>query len=229
MRFFRRFMYKQPGPALLLLALAALPASAAVVSTFSFNSGMDCQGVWRLPDTGQTQCFDNQSPPVAGACPGGGNGTGTGGQDGVYGPVAVQPSYTVLNPVGISSVTVDNVTGLMWVTNPMTDAGFNGKHNWESALTSCTVTLNGMAYAGYTDWRLPNMRELLSIGDYGKTTAPCVDATYFPGTFSDYYWTSTTKVSDTLYARYVTFSSCSGNVGLKTNSAYVRCVRGGPY
>ena len=217
-------------PALIacLLAIVSPGLYAADVSTFSFNSGMNCNGVWRLPDTGQTLCYDKQATPVGGACPGGGNGTGTGGQDGVYGPAAVQPRYTVLNPVGISSVTVDNVTGLMWVTNPRTDAGFAGAQKWESALTSCTVTLNGMAYAGYTDWRLPDVRELMSIVDYGAAAAPRINTTAFPNTVSDYYWTSTTYVVNTTLAWIGNFTL--GNVGVfsKTNSIYARCVRGGP-
>jgi len=186
---------------------------AADVSTFSFNSGMNCNGVWRLPDTGQTASY-----------------TGTFGEDHDYQPAAVQPSYTVLNPVGISSVTVDNRTGLMWVTNPRTDAGFTGVQTWESALTSCTVTMNGgSGYANYTDWRLPNVRELMSIVDYGADAAPRINPTAFPGTVSSYYWTSTTYLPTTTRAWYVTFNN--GYVGITTNKTsyyYVRCVRAGP-
>jgi hypothetical protein len=138
-------------------------------------------------------------------------------------------NYTVLNPVGISSVTVDNRTGLMWVTNPLTDAGFKGTQTWESALTSCTVTLNGMAYAGYTDWRLPNVRELMSIVDYGKASPPRISATAFPATLFNDYWTSATNGAATLNKWYVDFSVGVVNNGLKTASIYVRCVRGGLY
>lgn len=180
-------------------------------STYAFNSGMNCQGVWRLPDTGQTASY-----------------TATFGEDHDYQPAAVQPGYTVLNPIGISSVTVDNVTGLMWVTNPRTDAGFKGPQTWESALTSCTVTLNGMAYAGYTDWRLPNVRELMSIVHYGAGAAPYINTTAFPGTLSNYYWTSTTYNSGSTYAWRVDFNFGSVTTDLKINNYYVRCVRGGP-
>jgi len=172
---------------------------------------MNCNGVWKLPDTGQTASY-----------------TATFGEDHDYQSAAVQPSYTVLNPVGISSVTVDNRTGLMWVTNPRTDAGFAGTQTWESALTSCTVTLNGMAYAGYTDWRLPNVRELMSIVHYGATPAPRINTTAFPGTASGYYWTSTTCVSNTTNAWYVDFSLGNVNYNSKSSNNYVRCVRGGP-
>ncbi|HCC48764.1 MAG TPA: adhesin [Elusimicrobia bacterium] len=137
-------------------------------------------------------------------------------------------SFTVYNPVGISSVTVDNRTGLMWVTNPKTDAGFYGTQNWESALTSCTVTLNGMAYGGYTDWRLPNARELSSIVDYGAAAAPLINTTAFPGTVSNDYWASTTLVRSPISAWTVDFSEGNLTYDTKTKYYYVRCVRGGP-
>lgn len=204
------------------LMLCAVGARAQERSTYTFNSGYNCNGVWRMPDTGQTQCYDNQATPVAGACPGGGNGTGPGGQDGVYTPAATQPRYTVLNPVGISSVTVDNVTGLMWVTNPGTDAGMGGTYTWDNALLAC----ENLNYAGYTDWRLPNVRELASIIDYG-VAAPTINATAFPGTVSAYF-ASTTYVPSTVSAWIVTFNSASVGNMLKSSAIYVRCVRGGP-
>ena len=85
-----------------------------------------------------------------------------------------------------------------------------------------------MAYAGYTDWRLPNVRELMSIVDYGAAAAPRINTTAFPGAVSDYYWTSTTYVPTTTNAWYVYFNSGSVYYNLKTTSSYVRCVRAGP-
>ena len=46
------------------------------------------------------------------------------------------PGYTVYNPVGISSVTVDNRTGLMWITNP-DDAGIGGTYDRQGAIAAC--------------------------------------------------------------------------------------------
>ena len=56
----------------------------------------------------------------------------------------------------------DLSTGLMWMT---VDSGFleeDGAMDWEAAL-SWAETLD---YAGYTDWKLPNAKELQSIVDY---------------------------------------------------------------
>lgn len=215
-----------------LLFLAAAPAAAVVKSTFSFNSGMNC-GKWYLPDTGQTQCYDTQTTPVSGACPGGGNGTGPAGQDGSYAPAASQPAYAVYyGGVETSSYTVDNVTGLMWVTNP-DDAcsgcsgGYvsSGTYTWENALARC----EGLSYAGYSDWRLPNVRELESIVDHGTTAAPRIDKTYFLNTQTSVYCTGTTRAAITTDAFYITFFTGTVSIYEKSFSSYVRCVRGGPY
>jgi hypothetical protein len=105
-----------------------------------------------------------------------------------------------------------------------------GGYIWASvsgALQQCY----GLDFAGYTDWRLPNVRELMSIVDYGKNSAPTINATYFPGTQSSYYWTSTTYVHTPTNAWYVNFANGYVNKQLKTSGAsttFVRCVRGGP-
>ena len=99
----------------------------------------------------------------------------------------------------------------------------------ESALTSCAVTLNGPVYAGYSDWRLPNVRELSSIVDYGAPAAPYIDSSAFPGTVATYYWASSTDAS----AGFRKWSARFNDGGISVvdgaaTSAYVRCVRGGP-
>lgn len=200
-----------------LLAAPAVPAGAADISTFSFNSGMNCRGVWRLPDTGQTGCYDPAGTPVG--CPAAGNALA---QDGTYAPAVTQPSYTVFS-VGITSVTLDNVSGLTWITNPRTDAAMGGLYTWTAAAAAC----EGKTYAGYSDWRLPNVRELMSIVDYSKDTGPAINAAAFPGTRTSTYWSSTTYMQNATLAWRVNFLDGGVNVDLKTLGSYVRCVRGG--
>ncbi|OYU42034.1 MAG: hypothetical protein CFE44_26330, partial [Burkholderiales bacterium PBB4] len=40
-----------------------------------------------------------------------------------------------------------------------------------------------MSFAGKSDWRLPNIRELMSIVDY-STTKPAIDKSAFPNAWS---------------------------------------------
>ena len=50
--------------------------------------------------------------------------------------------------------------------------------------------LNARAYAGHADWRLPTVRELVSLVDYTRHD-PAIDPA-FEHTVSGYYWSSST-------------------------------------
>ncbi|MGD9643708.1 MAG: DUF1566 domain-containing protein [Elusimicrobiales bacterium] len=157
--------------------------------------------------------------------------TETVGEDHDYASSVSTMSFTIYNGVdwggtATSSVTVDNRTGLMWVTN-MVDAGvpYTSSHTWQGALSLC----EGLTYAGFSDWRLPNVRELMSIVDYGKTTGVRINVSYFPRTQLNSYWTSTTYAPFSVLAHFVKFNLGSIDVSNKTSSYYfVRCVRAGP-
>ena len=156
-----------------------------------------------LPDTGQEESY-----------------TATFGEDNDYQPAASQPSYT---DNGDGTIT-DNRTGLMWVKDGNSAGCNNGSVlTWEGVLTFC----EGLSYAGYSDWRLPNVRELESIVDAGEQS-PAINTTYFPNTKSGWYWTSTIYVSNTSCAWLVDFSVGFVYGGYKALNYYVRPVRGSP-
>jgi len=89
----------------------------------------------------------------------------------------------------------DQATGLTWMQSDS-----NSGLNWEESLSYCS-TLN---YAGNTDWRLPDAKELHSIVDYGRSpdssNSAAIDPIFNVSTFTneagelDYpsYWSSTT-------------------------------------
>ena len=90
------------------------------------------------------------------------------------------------------STITDNATGLMWSKD---DSGEG--MDWEAALAYA----EGSEYAGYDDWRLPNIKELQTIADYSGAF-PAMDASVFNLTEltnimgqTDYpfYWSSTSN------------------------------------
>ena len=86
----------------------------------------------------------------------------------------------------------DTVTGRMWVANPglctptIGIAGVAKDLTWEQAITACL----DLDYAGYTDWHLPNINELISLF-FIMTTGQQVDYNIFT-VWNWYYWSSTT-------------------------------------
>ncbi len=136
------------------------------------------------------------------------------------------PRYGVNDFVNHGDGTVtDRATGLMWmqVDSGRLKAGphRDGKLNWQQAL----AWAEGLTYAGYDDWRLPNAKELQSIVDYSRapavTQSPALDPLFDATTIRaeegrrDYpfYWTSTTHVSQRVgggAAVYLAFGSAYG-------------------
>lgn len=120
----------------------------------------------------------------------------------------------------------DNATGLMWVKDPSYCHGVFGESDnpeqmlWNYAIDEC-LALN---YAGHNDWRLPNIKELLSIVDYGRPS-PSINPV-FTNTQSDFYWTSTKHYYDSfaVWAILFNFGSVSDKDG-SIDEEYARPVR----
>ncbi|MBU2650411.1 MAG: DUF1566 domain-containing protein [Bacteroidetes bacterium] len=92
----------------------------------------------------------------------------------------------------------DNSTGLMWTQDD------NGEPlSWEEALEHAETSV----FAGYTDWRLPDAKELQSIVDYTRspatTSSSAIDPLFNCSQITDeggnlnfpFCWTSTTHAS----------------------------------
>ena len=119
---------------------------------------------------------------------------------------------------GDSTVT-DQATGLMWSQD---DSGVG--MNWKDAL-SWVQQKNDDNYLGYSDWRLPNAKELQSIVDYSRSPDTSDSASIDP-IFSvtkitneagqiDYpfFWTGTTHVRYSGYAENAVYISFGRGLG----------------
>jgi hypothetical protein len=117
----------------------------------------------------------------------------------------------------------DNLTGLMWVKEPHGLDGNSGGQTWNNAIDFC----NGLNYAGHSDWRLPNVRELHSLIDYERSLPPLPSGHPFTGVQSDRYWSSSTLKVLTASAWSVTLHYGTVDYFSKSNTYRVWPVRAG--
>jgi len=179
-----------------------------------------------LPATGQTKCYGIEGWTVVfcdqAACP---------GQDGAYATGCPSEGRFVDN--GDGTVT-DTCTGLMWQKDTA-DVNGDGKIEWQDdpgadeptwcdALAYC----ENLSFAGHDDWRLPNVRELESLVDYGRYR-PAIDPV-FSGVPS-VYWSSTTfNVTSFIDYAYSVSHDVSTGVFVESKKCqrFVRAVRNAP-
>ncbi len=120
----------------------------------------------------------------------------------------------------------DNLTGLMWIKAPHTLSGNAGQHTWSDAVVFC----NELTHAGHSDWRLPNVRELLSLIDYDNYDPALPHDHPFTIHFQSgyWYWSSTSTAGLTEYAWIAVYGvGYATNAGTKTTWHYVWPVRAG--
>jgi hypothetical protein len=87
--------------------------------------------------------------------------------------------------------------------------------------------LNSANFGGYSDWRLPTLKELSSIVNYDiPSPGPTINTTYFPDTHSSFYWTSTPSPGYDYRAWVVGFDDSNSHNYGKYRLCYVRAVRG---
>ncbi len=129
---------------------------------------------YAIVDTNQRACYDNTK---ALRCAGSGTFFG---QDAQY--QGHEPHYT---DNGDGTIT-DTVTGLMWIK----DAG--GKTSYAQGIKKG----RSFTYAGYSDWRVPSIKELYSLMDFdgmdimaeltsGAGQRPFIDTKYFDFEYGD--------------------------------------------
>ena len=128
----------------------------------------------------------------------------------VRGKTIPEDTFTV-SVVNGDEIVTDAATGLVWQKGDV-----SGKR-WREALEYC----ENLTYAGYSDWRLPNINELASLANYDKYT-PASD---FPGISQENYWSSTTDIPMIVSALNIFFHTAELNYASKDTFYYVKCVR----
>jgi hypothetical protein len=139
--------------------------------------------------------------------------------DGLANESTVATSENTYIDNGDGTIT-DTSTGLMWMAE---DAGYT--MDWKTALSYA----ENLDFAGYTDWKLPDVKELQSLVDY-TGVYPTLNQEYFTTTdLTDenpgyYYWSSTSAYFSTQnpgygYAWYVAFGYSLDNEGNDTHGA----------
>jgi hypothetical protein len=96
------------------------------------------------------------------------------------------------------------------------------QYSWAEAKTYCAGV---GASLGGIGWRVPTIKELLSIVDLSQT-GPAIDPNAFPSTPAEHFWSSSPPVGSSSFAWGVDFrSGASGYQHNVSDPNYVRCVR----
>ncbi len=116
----------------------------------------------------------------------------------------------------------DLLTGLVW---PKRADLFEFPMTWDEALKA-VKKLNEKNFLGYSDWRLPNRRELRSLVYYQAKNPVLPPDHPFEGVFHGWYWTSTTAAINPRYAWNVHFGGGRMFYSHKEDERMVWPVRG---
>lgn len=215
----------------LVVAVTPLPAQTAAISAegvvestsggFKFPDGSvqttaASPGSAPVEDTGQQRCWNAGGEEI------GCSGTGQDGelQRGVDWPT---PRFTD----NFNGTVTDTLTGLIWLKL----ADCIGQRTWEQALTDANGLMDGPCGltdgSVATDWRLPSIKELLSLVDYGESDPVLPQGHPFTSVESASYWSSSSRVANPDFAWVVNMFIGFDTTFLKTNLAFVWPVRGG--
>lgn len=128
--------------------------------------------------------------------------------------------YTYPDGTVSTAMTVtDTVTGLTWQRTAPTMT-----YDWDDGLSYCSSLSLGNLSSG---WRLPQVKELISIVDY-STDVPSIDSTAFPSTTSGEFWTNelSANANESGYWWEVNFDYGVQGTEAPQTLLSVRCVNG---
>ena len=127
----------------------------------------------------------------------------------VRGDILPKSQFVVRN---FPETVTDTASGLMWQRRTV------DWKTWKDALEYC----ENSDYAGFTDWRVPNINEAFTLTDYTRTSGM---ATNFPDMPDVDLWTSNTASKDSTEAYSVSFTYGIGAYSNKADYHSVLCVR----
>ena len=111
-------------------------------------------------------------------------------------------------------------------------------YSWDAAFSAHVALLNSAGFAGHTDWRLPNVKELVSIVNY-ENVGPAVSPAFNTNCISpctvltcsctqaSFYWSSSSYAIYPQFDWNVDFVDGSVSPNPPASNFFVRAVRGG--
>jgi Protein of unknown function (DUF1566) len=124
---------------------------------------------------------------------------------------ATSQHYTESGP----DVAIDDVTQLSWQRQLS-----GSTYTWEEARQYCDCLTLG----AHDDWHMPSRIELLSIVDFTRQD-PALDASAFPDTPFEWFWSASPVAGSDSDVWYVAFFDGNTHTSAKDSQYRVRCVR----
>jgi len=211
-----------------------------------------CALAWPVPDTGQTKCYDDQGNEIT--CPAPGEDFyGQDGNYTINPPSYTKldaQGNDLPNDATEWVMVRDNVTGLIWEvkqakddvmdysnphdadneytwydSNPETNGGVAGTSGDVPDTEDFINALNAESFGGYSDWRLPAIKELTYVENLGRYN-PVIDIAYFSNVKPSSYWSSSSDANNPGNVWIVDFSYADDYLYPKSGNWYVQAVRG---
>lgn len=142
-------------------------------------------------------------------------------------PASTPDSQLIDNDNG---TVTDHTTGLMWkqclegLSGADCATGSVDLFTWQQALQQPETVNGDTGFAGYTDWRLPNIRELRSIVEE-QCSDPAINVTRFPNTPSSDVWSGSPATDGLDNAWYINFEYGRSNADNRSSNYAIRLVR----
>jgi hypothetical protein len=115
-------------------------------------------------------------------------------------------------------------------TNPLTTEAAGGSRSIKlvtNNIFAYAAAANAASLGGYTDWRVPDDKNMVDIRHMEPPNAAPNAAAFPSWPTDDYIWSATTRPASTSYAMAVNFGSGTVSYNPETNTYYAALLRGG--